>query len=80
MTNAMNTVMTAAATLIASFHTAGVTFYTDAATGEEMVIINDTTPGATDYTLPMMEAAKRIMEYKRMMNRIRKARAEKVAA
>jgi len=45
-----------------------------------MVIIKDKTPGATDYTLTVIESAKRIMEYKRMMNRIRKARAEKEAA
>ena len=53
---------------------------TDAATGEEMVVINSTIPGATDYTLPLMEAAKRVMGHKRMLARIRKARIETVAA
>jgi len=43
-------------------------------------LIKDKTPGATDYTLTVIESAKRIMEYKRMINRIRKARAEKEAA
>ncbi len=52
--------------------------YTDNAVN--MVIIKDKTSGATDYTLTVIESAKRIMEYKRMINRIRKARAEKEAA
>ena len=69
--------MTAAQKLIASFHS-GSTFYTDNAVN--MVIIKDKTPRATDYTLTVIESAKRIMEYKRMINRIRKARAEKEAA
>ena len=59
-------------TLIASFHDV-IAFYT-AGDGERMVIINDPIPGKVDYTLPVMEAAKRIMNYKRMMKRIRKSR------
>ena len=56
--------------LIEGFH--NVIAYTTAHDGEEMVVLKHPVAGKVDYTIPVMVSAKRIMDHKRMMNKIRK--------
>jgi len=64
--------------LIETFHKNSVLGYWNAYDDTEMVTIKHHVVGKVDYSLPVMEAAKRIMNYKRMMIKIAKKNEELV--
>lgn len=61
--------------IISDFHS-NVVFFTHHMTGERMVTITNKNMRPTIQTHTVVEAAKRILNYKRMNNAIRKARIQ----